>query len=105
MSNRVRYITVPKNAKGIEEYEKGIEGTDNLFEIQLSDAEFMELATKGVFKDLNKKFSLLIDDYESEIVDAEKLKEYMANKTSENGNFFHAIEKAIEYNTFIALDF
>ena len=103
--SRIRFLTVPKNDAGIEEYNTGIEHTENMIESKLGEDEFWKLARLGVFKEFNEKYDLLIDDYESEIIPAEAIRKSYSLIGSVPGEFIRACDKAIEYNTFLALDF
>ena len=60
----------------------------------------------GIFDEINNKCNLLIDDYESEIIDGKDLK--IALEIAENNNckiLIKALNLAIKYNTFVGLDF
>ncbi|WP_129600457.1 hypothetical protein [Anaerophilus nitritogenes] len=106
--SRLRYISIPLNADGEEEYNNGIEDTENIKTLNLSDEEFNFLYSKGVFDDINNQCELLIDDYESEIIDNSKIqtcKEILSSFGDETETFKEAIRLAEANNTFIGLDF
>ena len=101
-----RWVTVPKNEKGYEEYDLGIEHTENMDEFLLSPEEFDKLEKAGVFDILNKTFEgLCIDVYESETVTAEQLKAVYNEISTVDGDFLKAVDLAIRYGTCVFLDF
>ena len=63
-----KYVSVPKNQKGIYEYDTGVQGSENLLFYNLPKVEFDYLVDNKIFEYLNEKGNLMIDDYESEIV-------------------------------------
>lgn len=102
---RDRYLTVPKNEKGIEEYNSGIEHSDNLIESVLSEDEFDTLYHSGVFKRLNERCGLMIDDYESEIINVDCINKCHDIIFSIPGAFSKMADKAKTLNTILCLDF
>ena len=63
-----KFVSVPKNLKGIYEYDRGVQGSENLLFYNLPKVEFDYLVDNKIFEYLNEKGNLMIDDYESEIV-------------------------------------
>ena len=103
---RHRFLTVPYNEQGITEYNSGVEESENLYTVELPENEFAALINP--FGAMNSECDLLIDDYESEEITADKLmkcRQIIANLKDNIPVFFKAIEMAIEKNTMIALDF
>ena len=103
---RHRYLTVPYNEKGVQEYNHGIEKSENLYTVALPEEEFAALVTP--FRLINKECDLMIDDYESTTIAAEHLKKcqsIIANAQENTPVFTKALETAIQYNTMLALDF
>lgn len=103
-----KYVSVPKNSKGIYEYDTGVQGSENLLFYNLPKVEFDYLVDNKIFEYLNEKGNLMIDDYESEIVSYGVLKweTQIWDKIKDiTPTFVDAIEKAITYKTFIGLDF
>ena len=103
-----KYISVPKNSKGISEYDIGVQGSENLLFLSLPKEEFDYLVDNKIFEYLNEKGNLMIDDYESEIVSYGVLKwetQIWDKRKDITPTFVDAIEKAITYKTFIGLDF
>lgn len=102
---RTRCLTVPKNKKGIDECEYGIQNTDNLVEATLDEDEFDILWRRGIFKSINDHCDLMIDDYESEDISAENLRKCLDVISEIPGKFYEMAQLAIKYNTFLQLDF
>lgn len=63
-----KFVSVPKNSKGIYEYDTVVQGSENLLFYNLPKVEFDYLVDNKIFEYLNEKGNLMIDDYESEIV-------------------------------------
>lgn len=102
---RIYYISVPLNKLGVNEYDHG-EDTDNIKSFELDENEYINICMTGIFDEINNKCNLLIDDYESEIIDGKDLK--IALEIAENNNckiLIKALNLAIKYNTFVGLDF
>ncbi|MEE1247624.1 MAG: hypothetical protein UHU19_00015 [Lachnospiraceae bacterium] len=70
---RKRFLTVIKNDIGLSEYNNGVDCSENMAVHELPQAEFEELYKNGVFKKINESCGLMIDDYESEIINNDKL--------------------------------
>lgn len=102
---RDRFLTVPINNDGINDYEYGVEGSDNLAEFTLSDEEFTKLYKSGLFSRINKRCGLMIDDYESETISADNLKKCIDLLQGWRGTFRDACNMAMKHSTFLALDF
>jgi len=103
-----KWLTVPLNQKGIEEYDVGISGTDNMKEFELSDAEFLELMVAGVFANINVQCKLLIDEYESEYIDGANIdvaKAIIESAPNKYGVMLEAITLAKEKGTALGIDF
>lgn len=104
--NNHMWITVPKNQEGYEEYNIGIEHTENMDEFKLSPEEYHKLNKSGVFRILENKYNdLYIDDAESNMITADRLKAVYNAINVVPGVFLSAIDKAIQYGTCICLDF
>lgn len=100
-----RFLTVPKNKEGIIEYDKGIESSNNLNVHILPEEEFNNLW--DAFIVMNARLGLLIDEYESEIIEnvhLEKCKQILQEMKVDSPIFIRALEEAIGYNTILALD-
>lgn len=102
---RTRFLTVPKNDKGIEENDYGVEHTDNLVEATLEEDEFDALWENGVFRTINDRCDLMIDDYESENISAENIHKCLDVISLIPGTFYEMSQLAIKYNTLLNLGF
>ena len=102
---RTRFLTVPVNKKGIEEYDYGIEHTSNLLESSINEDEFNLLSSSGIFSYINSECNLMIDDYESETITASDLQRCMNVLAKYPGAFLTAAKQAISHDTFLALGF
>lgn len=105
--SRDRYISIPLNEDGKTEYDAGIENTDNILVLNLPEKEFDFLYSKGIFNDINNKCDLLIDDYESEVINNKSLQwcKDIMSQYDDIGTLKKAIDLAIKNNTFVGLDF
>lgn len=103
---RHRYLTVPYNEKGIQEYNNGVEASENLYTVELPEDEFLTLVKS--FGLINKECDLLIDDHESETIDCHhliKCQGIIANVKESIPVFVKALNMAIDKKTLLALDF
>ena len=101
-----RFLTVPLNDMVKTEYDCGIEKSDNLFITELPEKEFLILLEK--FDEINIRCKILIDDYESEEISDNNLfdtKLIIDDIKESIPVFYHALEKAITYDTLLGLDF
>ena len=99
-----KWLTIPKNEVGMEEYENGIEGSENIISFTIPENEFNALW--DVFDSINEKYDLLIDDFESEIIPAEIINDVIELVSKEKfPTFYEALILAEKYNSFLALDF
>lgn len=103
---KIRYISVPLNSSGIEEYDYGIENTKNIDVFELTEDEFDKIYFSGIFNEINDRCNLLIDDYESEELKGDNLKIALdIAKSNECEILIKAIKLAVEKNTIVGLDF
>lgn len=101
-----RFISVPVNSAGIEEYDYGVDESENLLLFLLPDEEAKRLW--DIFDIMNIECDLFIDDCESEIIpqeDLEKCKDLVDDIKEDIPVFYGALLKAIEYGTMLGLDF
>ena len=104
--NNNKWITVPKNPKGYNEYDLGIEHTENMDEFALSLEECRELYRSGVFQILESTYrELYIEDAESNTITSEQLEAVYDEISSVKGVFLTAVDLAIKYGTCVFLDF
>lgn len=108
---RKRYMTIIKNSTGLEEYDIGIEQSDNIITHEFKEEEFKSLCENGIFKKLNEACGLLIDDYESEIIKKEDVKKIITDKQlitqikNASVMFYKALKDLNEIIVAVALDF
>ncbi len=106
---RKRYLTVIKNERGLEEYDCGVEESENIKVYELPENEFEGLCKSGVFKKINNECNLMIDDYESELLsvdDLKKCEKYMINDVVKASKIFcTAVLIAIETGVALGIDF
>ena len=105
---RVRYLTVPHNMEGITEYQNGIEHSENMSVYKLPEDQFLKLTRNNVFMLINENCGLLIDDYESEIIDEKNVLKCLNSKIVDQNLskvFYKALLEAKDNRTFVGLDF
>ena len=106
LANENMWITVPKNKKGYEEYDQGIEHTENMDEFRFSHEEYEKLNKNGVFRILENTYKeLYICEFESATITAEQLKAVYNAINVVDGVFLQAVDLAIKYGTCVYLDF
>ena len=62
---RERFIAVPKNDEGRHEYFRTTNSTENIAFYFLSEEEFLRIYDSGFLWEMNERFGLMLDDYES----------------------------------------
>lgn len=103
---RLYFISVPLNQKGIEEYDYGQENSKNIKEYAIGENEFNKIDKTGIFDNINNSCDLLIDVYESEIIKEDNLKLALdIAKKMDIAILIEALELAMEKNTLVGLDF
>lgn len=110
---RQRYITVPLDNEAMEAYDLGEENIQNCLEWMLTEEEFEVLNSMQIFNQINNECSLIIDDFESEVIQGKNLEksyeiicllyEHTPNTIIEK--FKNFTQTALDKNTFIAFDF
>ena len=71
--NRIRLIRIPKNAAAAEQYDNGVINERDMISFSLDDTQFNHLLQLEVFDKINDACDTLIDDYEEEVVELEKI--------------------------------
>ena len=106
---RERSFTVPKNEIGIRELNELADESKNLEILSISNTEFSDLCNQGVFLEINKRYSLLIDEFECEDIPSKYclgcLDILRAKNISETTSFSRALKLAMNYGTFVECDF
>lgn len=70
---RERFIRVPKDEKAMEDYDYGIQKQEQMEEMILSEEQYKVLDDIGVFDKINEKCDIIIDDYEEEVLELDKI--------------------------------
>lgn len=110
---RKKFIRVPINKKAQKTYELGILREDELETMVLSNDQFLELFKMGVFEKINEKCDIIIDEFEDEILELNKIPsaiEVVTKFISENDNadlveLKKMLELAVAFNTIVGFDF
>ena len=71
--SRERMIRVPKDVKAMYDFDYVVQESDQMEEVVLTEKEFIELDSIGAFDLINEKCQVIIDDYEEEIIELEKI--------------------------------
>lgn len=108
-----RYITVPLDMEAVQEYDMGKENIKNSLTWILTEEEFTKLKDANIFNQINDACSVLIDDYESEVIQGNDLESayniirvfYDKESSSIYAKLKNYIESAINKKTLIAFDF
>ena len=66
-------IRVPKDVKAMYDFDYRVQESDQMEEVVLTEKEFIELDSIGAFDLINEKCQVIIDDYEEEIIELEKI--------------------------------
>ncbi|MBQ9008989.1 MAG: hypothetical protein IJ088_06625 [Clostridia bacterium] len=104
--NNHMYITVPINKEGYDEYDHGIEFSDNLIVYHMPYDEYKKLVRGRVFRVLETRYiDLYIVDGESAVITAERLIKVYDAINAIPGVFLEAVDKAIELGTCVFIDF
>ncbi len=109
MRQKNRYLTVIKNKTGWEEYDVGVEDSENMITHIMGEEEFTELWNSNFFAAINGKCDLLIDDFESEILKPDAIEYGLKLFEDYPGlirkEMYAAMKEAKEYNIALCFDF
>lgn len=107
--NPDRWIFVPKNKSGEEDCDFMRHFSKNVVQYNIPENEFGDLMNDGVFDRINHECDLLIDDFEDEIIPLKAIancirimREYGRHK---KGVFNTALKTALDYGTFVDIEF
>lgn len=64
-----RFIAVPRNDAGRREYFHTTNSTENITFYSLPEEEFLRIYDSGFLWEMNERFGLMLDDYESGRID------------------------------------
>lgn len=102
-----RFLIVPLNEDGLEEYDYCVEDTVNVIKKELPLSEYNVLVNKGIFSRFNEKFTLNISDYECEEITSENLYkalEFVLPLADKLPVFVGALHLAIEKHTLLGIN-
>ncbi len=110
---RKRYIRVPKDKKAMQDYDYGIQKEEQMEEMILSEEQYNKLDKLGIFDIINEKCNIIIDEYEEELLELDKIPiaieaiEQLINddKDEELVRLMEILNLAISYNTIVGFDF
>lgn len=110
---RERFIRVPKDEKAMEDYDYGIQKQEQMEEMILSEEQYKILDEIGIFDKINEKCDIIIDDYEEEVLELDKIPMALevvnqfikSNSNKELGKLKTMLELAIAYKTIVGFDF
>ncbi|MBD5465854.1 MAG: hypothetical protein HDR22_08570 [Lachnospiraceae bacterium] len=110
---RQRFIRVPKDEKAMKDYDYGVQKKEQMEEIILSEAQYKILDDTGVFDKINEKCGIIIDDYEEEVLELDKIPIALEivnqlinnNENKELIKLKRILSLAITYKTIVGFDF
>lgn len=70
---RERFIRVPKDKRAMKDYDYGVQKKEQMEEMILSETQYKTLDNIGVFDEINEKCGIIIDDYEEEVLELDKI--------------------------------
>ncbi len=70
---RERYIRVPKDKKAMEDYDYGVQKEEQMEEMILSEEQHRVLNGFGVFDRINDACDIIIDEWEEEVLELDKI--------------------------------
>lgn len=110
---RERFIRIPKNEKAMRDYDFGVQKKEQMEEMILSDEQYRNLCSTEVFDKINEKCDIIIDDYEDEILELDKIpialevinQLFLSNLNEELIHLKRMLDLAICYKTIVGFDF
>lgn len=113
MVEREKYIRVPKDKKAMQDYDYGIQKEGQMEEMILSEEQYIKLDNTGVFDTINEKCNIIIDEYEEEVLQSDKIPtaigvvEKLMNdfQIEELVKLYEMLNLAVTYNTIVGFDF
>lgn len=110
---RKKYIRVPKNKKAMEDYDYGIQKEGQMEEMVLSEEQYSKLNEIGIFDIINEKCDIIIDEYEEEVLELDKIPIALEvvtqlindNKNEELVRLKEMLKLAITCKTIVGFDF
>ena len=110
---RKKYIRVPKNKQAMKDYDYGIQKEEQMEEMVLSEKQYSKLDEIGVFDIINEKCDIIIDEYEEEVLELDKIPIALEivtqlindNKNEELVRLKEMLNLAITCKTIVEFDF
>ena len=110
---REKYIRVPKNKEAMKDYDYGIQKEEQMEEMVLSEEQYRKLDEIGVFDIINEKCDIIIDEYEDEVLELDKVPIALEvvtqlindNKDEDLLRLKEMLNLAIIYKTVVGFDF
>lgn len=110
---REKYIRVPKDKKAMEDYDYGIETEEQMEDMILSEEQYSKLHETGVFDVINDRCDIIIDEYEEEVLELDKIPialEVVTQLINDNKNedlirLKEMLNLALAYQTIVGFDF
>lgn len=110
---RKKYIRVPKDKMAMEDYDYGIQKAEQMDEMVLSEEQYNKLDEVGVFDSINQRCDIIIDEYEEEVLELDKIPIALEivtqlindNRIEELLRLKEMLELAISYQTIVGFDF
>ncbi len=98
-------FSIPLNEKGVTEYDYGVDSSENLALIELPFDERTALFLDGVFDRVNEACGICIEDYERCTIPEDEVRTAIKYvDKSVYPTFYAALEMAIKYKSFCAID-
>ena len=110
---RERFIRIPKDKKSMEDYDYGVQKNEQMEEMVLSEEKYKKLEKMGIFEKINEACDVIIDDYEEEVLELDKIpiaqeviKKFISNNESEElMELKRMLDLAVSYKTIVGFDF
>lgn len=110
---RERFIRVPKDAKAMEDYDCGVQKNDQIEEMILTEQQYKILNDMELFDKINDKCDVIIDDFEEEVIELDKIPLALEvvvqlsknNSSAELLEVKKMFELALNFKTIIGFDF
>ena len=106
MEDNTFSLSVPKNRQGYIDYDYGIFSSDNVYFFVFNLEEFSRLYDTGLLTALEAKFPrLYLSEGESNMLSSEELRSVYHFYTEAGGLILDAVDKAIECDTCLFMNF
>ena len=97
----------------MEDYDYGVQKQEQMEEMILSEERYKVLNDTGVFDKINEKCDIIIDDYEEEVLELDKIPMALevvnqlieSNSNEELIKLKNMLDLAVTYKTIVGFDF